>query len=233
MPPGSNGTAVTTQSQPVTYSAYVVTDVSLGGHAFHNAQVTFTFKGDAKDIRTFCMDDPLGSNDNGVSSYFGQGQFIDVGQASVKIETPTQTVSANFTGKKPSSQQNSEVFVSFDKHNSGIGFSSYTGPAGLEPAYPLAFVNGIIGSSVGTVYPNAAALNTTFNASGYAWSCVGYPPLSLLNASQKCNDPVPLATDHGPLIVFQPYNNINTDGTLCCNFGGTLNRGTFSAVAGQ
>jgi hypothetical protein len=216
-----SGAAVTAQSATVTYSAYVVTDVSLAGHFHHNAQVTLTFQGNAKDIHAFYAQDP-DQSDRGVSSWYGQGQCIDIGQASVKIVTPGQTMAANFLP--------GQILVAYDVHNFGIGFSSYTGPRGIEPAYPLSFVDGTVALGRNT------ALNTTFNLSGKAWSCIGYPPLSDQNPNpDRCGDPnqYPLHTDQGDFVIYQPYNNIELDGTLCCNYGGTLNRGTFSAVTGN
>jgi hypothetical protein len=207
-----SGTPATTTAIPVSYSAFAVTDVSLGGHMYRGARVTFTFKGNTRDIYSFAVT---------VQDNFGQGSgsgsCIEKGDAGVIIETANATLSARFLP--------GQVFVSFDTFNQGIGFSSYTGPNGLEPVYPLGFLYGSVG-----YYSND--LFSPSNTSGNAWSCIGYPPL--LN-SGNCLDPqpYPLKTNLGDFFIYQPFVNLDRNGNICCDHGGSLNRGTFSVVPGR
>jgi hypothetical protein len=197
----------------------VHTDVRLGGHTYHSADVTFIFHGDAQNIRGFSAADPNPNDFSVLGSVHGSGWCLDAGQASVEIATPSRSITANFT--------TGQILVASDTENGGIGFSSYTGPFGVEPAYPLGVLDGSVKFSGGV-------LNTTFNTTGKAWSCIGYPPLSLNNPNpNRCADPTkyPLKTDQGDFVIFQTFNDLNADGTLCCDFGGSFNRGTFSAMA--
>jgi hypothetical protein len=189
---------------PVVYQAFVVNDVSLGGTFYHNAAVTFTFTADTRDITPF--NDPAGAG--------GSGFLVDKGRASVRIQTPNGSVSATFAPK--------QILVSLDSENGGVGFSSYTGPNGLEPAYPL----GLDAGTVDTVID----LTSPTNVTGSAWSCIGFPP-EVSGNNGDCFDPTPypLTTDHGDFFIYSPYESPFADGTLGPN-GGTMNRAIFTVL---
>jgi len=190
---------------PVTYTGFVVTDVTLGTTFYHNAEVTLKFYGDTTDIRSFAVTAPDGGT--------GNGYLIDRGRATVEIRSVSGVVRATFAPRK--------VFVSFDQLNGGIGFSSYIGPNGLEPAYPLGL------SDIGGGPPGQLATPT--NITGNAWSCVGFPPFT--SPTGDCLDPTPypLSTDHGNLFIYNPYEAFRLDFSIS-SFSGTLNRGIFSVV---
>ena len=195
---------------PVVYTAFVVTDVSLGGAFYHNAAVTFTFTADTRDITSFNVTAP-----DGIS---GSGFLVDKGRATVRIETPHGTVRATFEPK--------QILVSLDSQNGGVGFSAYIGPNGLEPAYPL----GLDAGTAGTV----TDLSSPTNVTGSAWSCIGFPPQMGNHNHGDCFDPTPypLKTDHGNFFIYSPYESPFSDGTLGFN-GGTMNRAIFSVLLPQ
>ena len=199
---------------PVVYTAFVVTDVSLGGQFYHNAAVTFTFTAYTRDIKSFSVTAP-----DGIS---GSGFLVDKGPATVRIETPSGSVRATFAPK--------QILVSLDSANGGVGFSSYIGPNGLEPAYPL-------GLDAGTAY-GVTDLTSPTNVTGSAWSCIGFPPqagiFGISGGNGDCLDPTPypLMTDHGNFFIYSPYESPYADGTLGFN-GGTMNRAIFSVLRPQ
>ena len=208
-PPNTNAGKA---SKPVQYSAFVVTDVSLGGNYYHNAQVTFTFAGDAKNIYNYRLFLP---NGNG-----GAGQCLDIGDASVSVVSHGKNLKARF--------EPGLVFVSVDTYNGGIGFSSYVN--GLSPVYPLGFLNGDVWLVNAA---NKLDLALTSSVSGRAWSCINYPPR---HNSGDCVDPgtyPPLKTELGDFWIYQSYeiydsSNLNR---IRSNFEGSLNMGTFSVNA--
>lgn len=201
--------SATAVAGPVVYSAFVVTDVSLGSRYYHNAAVTFTFTADTRNIIAFNVTAPNGNS--------GSGYLVDKGRATVRIETPGSSVRATFAPK--------QVFVSLDIENQGVGFSAYIGPNGLEPAYPL-------GLDAGTVR-QVTDLTSPVNVTGSAWSCIGYPPENG-GDNGRCFDPAPnpLQTDHGDFIIYSPYESPFMDGTLGPN-GGTMNRAIFTVLRPQ
>src|SRR4029077_9547816 len=117
------------------------------------------------------------------------------------------------------------VFVSGDECNGGIGFGSFIGPNGLEPAYPLAFTIGTAEyASITLGSPLSGALSVT----GSAWSCIGYPPLPTHGlpgtANGNCTppDPYPLKSDIGDIFIYQIDG-----GVVFSNHTGSQNRGAF------
>ena len=198
--------SVAAVASPVVYTAFVVTDVSLGGQFYHNAGVTFTFTADTRNITPFDVTAPDGGS--------GSGFLVDKGRATVSIEIPGSSVRATFLPK--------QVFVALDIENGGVGFSAYIGPNGLEPAYPL-------GLNAGTAW-TVTDLISPRNVTGSAWSCIGYPP-QLSGDNGHCFDPTPypLKTDHGDFIIYSPYESPFLDGSLGPN-GGTMNRAIFSVL---
>lgn len=202
--------AISAQASPITYQAAVMTDVSLGGVKYHNADVTITFHGDTADIQPFSVTAADGNT--------GSGVMISKGTATVTVATATRHVSARFAP--------GQLFVSTDSNNCGMGVGSLTGPNGLEPAYPLAFTDGTAGD-----FSCGNDLSTEISLSGKAWSCIGYPPTY---GTGTCSNPeaYPLKTDKGPLVIYQPYLFLDGSGTgaIMSDYSGTMSRGTFSIV---
>jgi hypothetical protein len=132
----------------MTYTAFTVTDVSLGGHKYHNAQVRLKWVGDDGDIQAL---DP---------ATMGVGGFwIQKGTATLQITSAGRRIHATFVP--------GQLFVSVDTFNGGVGFGSLLGGT-VTPAYPLA-VDGA------TVVFNVQDLVTPGSWSGHAWSCIGFP----------------------------------------------------------
>src|SRR5207253_9134991 len=144
----------------------------------------------------------------------GSGLLVDKGRATVRIHTPDRSVLATFEA--------AQILVALDSQNGGVGFSSYIGPNGLEPAYPL-------GLDAGTVN-SVSDLTSATNITGSGWSCIGFPP-DVSGNNGDCFDPTPypLKTDHGNFFIYNSYESHFTDGTLGPN-GGTMNRAIFSVT---
>jgi hypothetical protein len=195
---------------PVTYTAFAVSDVSLGGRMFQDALVYMTFVGDTADVTPFSVTAPDGAQ--------ASGWQITKGKAGVRIVANGRTVHATFLPN--------QIIVSYDFYNGGAGFGSFVGADHhLEPAYPLA----MDGSSVF----DAADIVTTSAWSGHAWSCIGFPPASG-SGNGTCADPTafPLQTDHGPFVIFQKYTSYDPPGVIWDNYSGALNTGFFSILVG-
>ena len=209
-------------AEPVAYRATVVTDVRLGDRSYHNAALKLTFVGDTADVAP-----ATDSSGNVIPSAFcGSPAFfwITKGHAAFTFQSGGKTISGHFLP--------GQIFVALDPCNGGIGFGSFTGPQGLEPVYPLGFSHG----SAEQASFSATALSTPVNASGNAWSCIGFPP-SFGSAETTCvsPDPYPLHTDLGEdFFVYMPYRFLCGDGTdnICLQISGSMNRGTFSVVPG-
>jgi hypothetical protein len=198
-------------ASPVKYEGYLVTDISLAGVFYHNAQVTIDFAGDTKNVHTL-LQFPVQSDPTNTLN--GGGAFIDRGVASVVIVANGRRISARLAAN--------QIVVAVDTANGGIGFGAFVGPHGFEPAYPLGLSNGTVGFPGDPV----SVLSTPITVSGNAWSCIGFPPAS---NNQQCSDPTPypLKTDKGNLVLFNPYIYQNGSGVLS-GFSGTLNRGFFA-----
>jgi hypothetical protein len=208
---GNSGITTDASASPVTYTIFAVTDVSLGGHFYHNAQVYFKFSGDTSDIQSFNVTSP----DGGQAS----GSEITKGEASLLIMSGGHHIKAKFLPN--------QIMISLDGDNGGVGFGSLTGPNGLEPAYPLAIV---------TYTPNDLVTSAAY--SGDAWSCIGFPPDVSDGGTGYCSDPTafPLKTDRGDFFIYQPYlfyedGSFEPVGTLD-GYEGSINNGIFS-VLGQ
>jgi len=218
----SPSTAQTSIANPMTYAATVVTDIRIGTHRFHNAVVTLTFVGSANDI-TPAVD---GQGQPIPSVYCSGGPWfywLTKGSARVKVESQASVTTAHLA--------DGQVFVALDACNGGIGFGSYVGQNGLEPAYPLAF-------TVGTaeVVAITSGLWSPAFMTGDAWSCIGYPPNGAgnLKGNGLCAAPdsYPLQSDAGEVFFYQLYNVTTPSGTIYSNHNGSLNRGTFAIRAG-
>jgi len=185
---------------PVTYTGFTVTDVSLNGIHYHNAAVTLTFVGDTANVATF----------NGMTGIYAN----ENGTASVQIVSGATVLHATFAS--------GQVFVSLDQNNGGFGFSSFVGASHtLEPAYPL----GIDGN----INPNGLNdLVTPIVQSGAQWSCIGFP-IAYPQHSGHCGNPAayPLATDHGPFVIYMPYYSMQ-GGKIVDDIGGALNNALFT-----
>jgi len=113
-------------ASPVKYEGYLVTDISLAGVFYHNAQITIDFAGDTKDVHTL-LQFPVQSDPTNTQN--GGGAFIARGVASVVIVANGRRISARLGPN--------QIVVAVDTANGGIGFGARIGPNGFEPAYPL------------------------------------------------------------------------------------------------
>jgi len=202
-------TAGLAAAAPVTYTAFMVTDVSLNGQHFHNAPVTLTFVGDTANVHTFSVTASDGKS--------ASGWEITKGTASVQIINGIQVIQATFLP--------GQILVALDSQNGGAGFSSLVGVAHhLEPGYPLAMT--------GTTIWDLPDLVTTGRWSGHAWSCIGYPPHALKTG--RCGNAAsyPLSTSRGPFVMFMPYYATDAAGTIVDDYEAALNDATFSVLVG-
>ncbi len=199
---------------PMVYTGLVVTDVRVGTTLFHNASLKITFVGDTNDIQTV----QIPSEACGGTPF----SFLPKGVARMEIEFQGHTRTATL--------QNGQLFVALDPCNGGIGFGSFTGPNGLEPAYPLAFT---LGTAEYTAFLDNSPLASAISVTGAAWSCIGYPPLGdgalpgTTNGNCTPPDTYPLQSDIGPIYVYQPYSESDINGAIFSNHSGSTNRGSF------
>jgi len=194
---------------PVTYTGFMVTDVSLNGQHFHNVPVTLKFAGDTANVQAFSV-----TASNGKS---GSGWQITQGTATVQIINGVQVIQATFLP--------GQILVALDSANGGAGFSSRVGvDHHVEPGYPLAMT--------GSTIDGLPDLVTTGRWSGHAWSCIGYPPDALKTGRCGNSASYPLHTNHGPFVMFMPYFGTDAAGTIVDDFDGALNDATFSVLVG-
>jgi hypothetical protein len=200
----------------VTYEGYLVTDVSLAGKFYHNAEVTISFKGDTKDVHTL-LQFPVQSDSTNTQT--GGAAFIDRGEATIRIVVKGQQIRSRLFPH--------QLVVAYDSAIGGVGFGALIGPKGFEPAYPLGLSNAVVDRPSNPVL----ALVTPGTISGDAWSCIGFAAAS---NGQQCSDPTPypLKTDRGDLVFFNPFRYHNTSGNLS-GYSGRLNRGFFWITPGN
>jgi len=204
---------------PMVYTGVVVTDVRVGTTLFHNASLTVTFEGDSNNILAV----PVPSTECGGVGYF---LYITQGVTRMEIEYQGRTRTARLN--------DGQVFVAVDECNGGIGFGSFVGPNGFEPAYPLAYTMGT--AEYWAIFDGSPLSDGTLSVTGSAWSCIGYPPqgAGALNGTPngECTppDPYPLASNIGNIVVYQPYYE-GTQG-IASNHSGSTNRGAFIVRAG-
>ena len=207
-------------AKPMVYTGLVVTDVRVGSTMMHNASLTITFEGDTDNI----VQSPVPSTECGGLGYF---LYLAKGVARMQIEYQGRTHSARL--------HDGQIFVALDECNGGIGFGSFTGPHGLEPAYPLGFTLGT--AELWAIPPPNALLVTGLSTTGDAWSCIGYPPggdyplppTPTGNCLQP-DDPTasyPLKSDIGNIFVYQPYYETDGGTGIESNHTGSTNRGAF------
>jgi len=202
---------------PTVYSGIVVTDVRVGRTLLHNASLKITFAGDTDDI----IQVPLPSEECGGDGYFF---YLTNGRARMDIEFQGRTRTARLN--------DGQVFVAVDECSGGIGFGSFTGPNGLEPAYPLALT---LGTAEEAAITFGTPLLSALSVTGSAWSCVGFPPGGDLalppTPTGNCLPPdsYPLKSDIGDIFVYQPYFEYVGPGftDIASNHSGSTNRGAF------
>jgi hypothetical protein len=206
------------RAAPMVYTGSVVTDVRVGNTLLHNASLKVTFKGDSNNILTV----PVPSTECGGVGYF---LYITQGVTRMEIESQGRTRRARLN--------DGQVFVAVDECNGGIGFGSFVGPNGLEPAYPLAYTMG--SAEYWAIFDGSPLSDGFLSVTGAAWSCIGYPPGGAGTlpgtANGECTPPdaYPLASDIGNIFVYQPYY----EGTvsISSNHSGSTNRGAFTVRA--
>jgi hypothetical protein len=206
--------AASASQTPVTYRGFAVTDVMLGNKFYHNASLYLTFTGFVENVQSF------GPVYAGPYSDEAMGAWNLTGHATVKIQSGVEEIEAAFLP--------GQIVVTYDSYNGGIGFGAYVGTGAglhLEPAYPLAF-DFCCGSN--TTDPKLTSSGTW---SGNAWSCISFP-IQAGTGDGYCSDPYPLGTTRGDLIVYQPYTQLNPDGTIYDDYSGSLNAGIFSTDVG-
>jgi len=101
------------RADPVVFTAYTVTDGSLGSLNFSDAPVTITFRGDTGDIST--------TESGGVVQQYR----IDIGHATVAVTVLGNTTVAQIT--------EGQIYVHYDVLAGVIGFGSNA----INPYYPL------------------------------------------------------------------------------------------------
>lgn len=217
---------------PITYTAFTITDGSLGSWQFHNARVYITLETDTSNAQLATIQ---GVRVVYVGPFPAQqlctGPATSIGTARVTIITAEKRVRATFVPN--------QLIVSIDLDNGGVGFSS-CGPNGFEPAYPLGISDGTIDAATdafGAIpdtrnpSPELAGLfidlmhDTAF--SGRASVCVGFP-----TGGKPCSPPNPLKTNKGDLLLLQPYQKLTPNPPNPPDFGDTLSGGWFYAVVG-
>jgi hypothetical protein len=202
------------RAAPMVYTGLVVTDVRVGTTLLHNASLKITFAGDSNNI----LQVPVPSTECGGIGYF---LYITDGVTRMEIESQGRTRTARL--------QDGQVFVTVDECNGGIGFGSFVGPNGLEPAYPLTLT---LGTAEYESITDGSPLTDALSVTGSAWSCIGYPPLPDRalpgTASGYCTppDPYPLKSDIGDIFIYQPYYE-SLGGEIASNHSGSTNRGAF------
>jgi hypothetical protein len=203
------------RAAPMVYTGLVVTDVRVGTTLLHNASLKITFAGDSSNI----LQVPVPSTECGGIGYF---LYLTQGVARVEIEFQGRTRTARL--------QDGQVFVAVDECNGGIGFGSFVGPNGFEPAYPLALT---VGTAEYEAIFDGSPLTDALSVTGSAWSCIGYPPLAAGalpgTANGECTPPdaYPLQSDIGNIFIYQPYYEGTGIGGIDSNHSGSTNRGAF------
>ncbi len=194
---------VLASASPVTYTAYTVTDGTLGTWKFTDAEVWIVMETDTVDIQTICN-----FGGTGVNAYYNS-----TGTTQVIISTPTATVRATVSpgqlaatmdkGRDPGCALNLET--------RGVGFGMFSPllPNGPYPTYPV----GINWGTVWETSSNAADLSAEWIGSGGSWTCVDFPTGSCPAAT------VPIRTSHGNLFLSQ---KAYSPGTGATNLGGTF-----------
>ena len=204
--------SVVAAASPVTYTAFAITDVSLGGNFYKGAQVSLKFVGDTGDVAALPAGAPV------------QGFWISKGSASLEIVTTDgYRIRANFLD---------QLTISVDQSNGGAGFGSNVGGS-FNPAYPLAIDGSNVGAFGGGVVPYPD-LVTPGSWVDHAWSCIGFPVSSGNGGNGQCADPsaYPLSTDHGKFFIYQPYLGALVGGLITDDYDGSVNDGVFSIFPG-
>jgi hypothetical protein len=207
-------------TKPITYNAYVISDVSLGGQLYRGAQVYISFEADASTAKPY-------------SDSSSTGYINTAGRAQVTIINGRRTAIAAFAPN--------QLYVYFDITHASIGFGSNAGGRG----YPLSLTSnqdpsGLVeNSSIGAIadilttpadavnYTTATAglitdLTNATALSGGASSCVGFDPITTICSNLT---PIPLATSRGDFYLYEPYTDDETTTNGTAPF--TVNWGIF------
>jgi hypothetical protein len=208
------------ESKPITYTAFVISDVEIGGNLYFGAQVYLSFEADTATAVPF-PNARCGLLPNGICGYINER-----GEARVRVTSGGRTITARFAPH--------QLYVYFDIANSSVGFGSYAGGRG----YPLSITKHDLGaqglpcgfgdgctltenSLVGAVADiiatgdsrnysaETAALSSDLKSdttvSGPASSCVSFDPTTSICSNLT---PIPLqTTDQGSFLLFEPYTD--------------------------
>jgi hypothetical protein len=216
--------ASTESDQPITYTGFLLTDVSVGGQFFAGAQVSFSVNADASQVQT-------------IPGPGGPVYINDAGRAHVRVVSGGQTVTAKFASN--------QIYVYFDVANGGVGFGSHVNGSDYR-GYPLTLTQNDCNSltensSVGAVSDiiRSAGADSKFYTtdvqrlvtnlrnrtalSGPASSC---PDFTTSTSACAFSISAPgLQTDHGTFYIYEPYTDIDNG----CPGETTVNWGVFRA----
>ncbi len=207
-------------AKPITYNAYVISDVSLGGVFYSAAQVYISFEGDASKVTPY-------------SDASSHGYINPAGRAQVTIINGRRAAVAFFAPN--------QLYVYYDITHASIGFGSNAGGRG----YPLSLTSvqdnsGLVeDSTIGAItdilttpanavnYTSATAglvtdLTNATALSGAASSCAGFDPSTTICSNLT---PVPLATSRGDFLLYEPYTDDETTSSGTAPF--SVNWGIF------
>ena len=215
-------------ARPITYTAFLISDVAIGDHQYAGAQIYLSFDADAGTVMK-------------LADGTGHTYINDVGKAHVRVISGDRTITAQFAPD--------QIYVFFDEATASVGFGSHVGGHDYR-GYPLTLTqldcdslteNSTVGAISDIAITPANAANYTAptallpadlvhatTISGPASSCVAFDP-----ATSICSDfnPVPLKTNRGDFTLFEPYTDFDT---TCTPTGPlSVNWGTFWAETGR
>lgn len=192
-------------AKPITYNAYVISDVSLGGVFYPAAQVYISFEADASKVVPY-------------SDSSSHGYINPAGRAQVTIINGRHTAVAFFAPN--------QLYVYYDVTHGSIGFGSNAGGrgyplsltsnqdnSGLVENSTIAAITDILTTPANVVNYTAATvgletdLTNATALSGAASSCVGFDPATTICSNLT---PAPLATSRGDFLLYEPYTDDET-----------------------
>ncbi|SDI38386.1 hypothetical protein SAMN04487926_1169 [Paraburkholderia steynii] len=198
-------------ADPITYTGYVLSDVTLGGHYYSGAQVYISLESDTTTALPF-------------SDSTGSGYRNEVGRGRVRIVAGRHIITARF--------EPNQIYAFFDVAHSSIGFGSYL-TAGRT--YPLAVTamddqDGLVtNSSVGAV---SDIMTTPANAANYtqdtATLTTNLANETALSGAVSSVPSIALRTDRGDFVLYEPYTVNYGSGPYSVNWGffwATLGKG--------
>ena len=211
------------QSQPVTYTAFLISDVQIGGRRYRGAQVYLSFDAHV-----------------GTVVKTGSRSVNRTGSAHVRVVSGRRTILADFAPD--------QIYVYFDAANAGVGFGSLID--GVDhPGYPLTLTsqecdslteNSLIGAVSDVATNPSNAVNYTADVlginpdlmhpttlSGPASSCAAFDPVTSICSDSES---IPLKTNRGSFYLFRPYTDLDV---LCSSAGPiSVNWGSFWVESG-